>query len=310
MKVFVWVPLLGSVVLGLGAPALARRLTPKTTAMTLTGAAVIATACWLYTLGLLAATLAGRIGPLTHLGHWSAEVLQAGDPVSPVVGLLATAALVLVTPVCFTVGVQRTRALLTAERLIRSHRDTVLLVLDDPTPDAYAIGGITGGRIAVSTGMLAALDDAERTALLAHEQAHVAGRHHVLRLATGLAAAINPLLRRLPAIVETATERWADEHAAATTGDRHLVARALSRAALAALRAARGPQTTVPVAAFHRGDVASRVAALLQPPPPVRRRPVALVILLGCAVIAATIGASHDLERLFEHAGRAYLTLR
>ena len=65
--------------------------------------------------------------------------------------------------------------------------------------------------------MLRSLDGAQRRALLAHERSHPRHRHHLHHTACQFAAAVNPLLRRLPAAVELATERWADEDAAAAS---------------------------------------------------------------------------------------------
>ncbi|PJT49548.1 hypothetical protein CWI85_16830, partial [Streptomyces albidoflavus] len=92
-------------------------------------------------------------------------------------------------------------------------------VLPDPEPYAYALPG-RPGRIVVSRAMLESLDADERHALLAHEQAHLDGRHHRLLLAVRLAACLNPLLRPLRSAVGYGAERWADEDAAMAVGDR------------------------------------------------------------------------------------------
>ncbi len=69
-----------------------------------------------------------------------------------------------------------------------------LVVVDDTVPDAYALPGLPG-RVVVSTGMLDALNDADRKAMLAHERAHLACHHYAFVAAAHLAAACNPLLR-------------------------------------------------------------------------------------------------------------------
>lgn len=99
------------------------------------------------------------------------------------------------------------------------------------------------GRIVVSTAMLEALDEPGRRALLAHERAHVRGRHYIFAAAARLAAAANPLVRPLAGAVEYAVERWADEHAADELGDRRQVATAIATAAIATKRTGphRGP---------------------------------------------------------------------
>src|SRR5206468_692329 len=111
-----------------------------------------------------------------------------------------------------------------------------LVVIEDPEPMAYAVPGFSG-RIVVSTAMLRTLSAVERRALLAHEAAHLRYRHHVYTQLTDVASSANPLLRPLRAAVALSVERWADESAAAETGDRRLVARALARAGIAHSRA-------------------------------------------------------------------------
>jgi len=70
----------------------------------------------------------------------------------------------------------------------------------------------------------------------AHERSHLRHRHHWYLVATEMAVAVVPPLRRLADQVRFATERWADEDAAAALGgDRDLVARAIARAALASV---------------------------------------------------------------------------
>ncbi|KDN82699.1 M56 family metallopeptidase [Kitasatospora cheerisanensis] len=179
-----------------------------------------------------------------------------------------------------------------------------LTVLDDDRADAYALPG-RPPRIVATRGMLAALSAPERAALLAHERAHLTGRHHLLLAAAEYAAACHPALRPLRAALGYHLERWADECAAAEVGDRALTARAIGRAALAASRA---PPTRAPAGpAAAGGPVPQRVRALLAPGPPRRRRAVrtlAALALAGClAATAATAAeAGHDLHRAVETA--------
>ncbi|WP_308129794.1 M48 family metalloprotease [Kitasatospora aureofaciens] len=160
------------------------------------------------------------------------------------------------------------------------------------------------GRIVVSTGMLAALDPAERQILLAHERAHLRHHHHLFVALAQLAAAANPLLRPLAATVSYTIERWADESATAVA-DRPQVARTVGKAALAAKRT----RTRIPAAALgilgrltpsSSGPVPRRVAALLAPPPRHRALPftASAGLLLATGLCAAE--AAHDLESLLE----------
>ncbi|GAA2092694.1 M56 family metallopeptidase [Streptomyces albiaxialis] len=179
-------------------------------------------------------------------------------------------------------------------RRVRTHAHRALAglppegpaVLPDPAPYAYALPG-TGARparVVVSTGMLSALAEDERGALLAHERAHLAGRHHRHLLAARLAACANPLLRPLREAVAYNAERWADEDAAREIGDRRVTARAVAKAALVAGEGGRAPG----IAAFAAGGpVPRRVAALLGPVPPSRSWPPAASLAGGAAFLAA-----------------------
>ena len=126
---------------------------------------------------------------------------------------------------------------------------------------AFAVPG-RPGHIVVSKGTLDCLDVDERRAMFAHERAHLDHHHHHHRYVhlARLAAAAVPIVRPLVQQVRFATERWADEVAAAEVGDRHVVTSAIARAALARHDGVRPPA----VALSGEGDVA-RVEALLQP---------------------------------------------
>ncbi|MET7527050.1 M56 family metallopeptidase [Streptomyces sp900116325] len=183
--------------------------------------------------------------------------------------------------------------------------DGELAVVRDSRPDAYALPGLPGspGRIVVTTGMLRALDPAERDALLAHERAHLAGRHHLFLAAAEVAALCHPALRSLRAPMGYALERCADEAAAVAVGDRRVAARAIGRAALAA-RAAEEVEGRPRVAlAATAGPVPRRIAALLgraTPRPRVGRA--AAAALLACLALsgAAALDATHDLHSSIE----------
>ncbi|MEV7596717.1 M56 family metallopeptidase [Kitasatospora sp. NPDC089797] len=199
------------------------------------------------------------------------------------------------------------------ERL-RPPAEHPLTVLDDDRADAFALPGRprrpgrTGepGRIVVTSGMLRALSGPERAALLAHERAHLTGRHHVFLALAEHAADLHPALRPLRTPLGYHLERWADEVAAARVGDRAVTARAVGRAALAA---SRSPWPARPrlVAAAHSGPVPRRVAALLQPrpstAPATRLRAVALALAACLALTTgATLEATADLHHTVEAA--------
>jgi Zn-dependent protease with chaperone function len=167
-----------------------------------------------------------------------------------------------------------------------------LVVVDDPTPAAVAVPGWPG-RILVSSGMLRALPVDEQRVLLAHERCHLDHAHWLFRFAVRLAAAACPAARPLVSACDQALERWADESAAATTGDRHLTARAVARAALARHDTGLAP-------GFTEGQVSARVAALLAPPARRRWTPGVVPLLLLAVAAGCALEAGHDVKDLFE----------
>jgi Zn-dependent protease with chaperone function len=185
-----------------------------------------------------------------------------------------------------------------------------LVIVEDEAPDAYALPGLPG-RVVVSTGMLRTLDKAEHDILLAHERAHLAAHHYLFVALAGLGAAANPLLRPFATAVTYTVERWADEQAARTTGDRRRVARAVGKAALAAHGAPAPRLSTLgfrgvlgrrgPLAGA--GPVPRRVAALLAPP--LARRPGLALATAACLALTvmSTAAAAHDLDALLEVVG-------
>src|SRR6266478_3334125 len=109
----------------------------------------------------------------------------------------------------------------------------LVVVVPGHSIEAYALPG-SPGRIVVSGRLLDVLDDRGRAALLAHEHAHLTGRHHLFTTVAHLAAAANPLLLPVARAVDYTVERWADECAATITGDRRLVASTIGQVALLA----------------------------------------------------------------------------
>ncbi|MEV7831715.1 M48 family metalloprotease [Streptomyces subrutilus] len=147
--------------------------------------------------------------------------------------------------------------------------DGDLLVVAGARPEAFALPGWRGrrGRVVVSTGMLGALGPAERDVLFGHERAHLADRHHLLAATAHLAAAVHPALRSLRPVLDFHLERWADERAASSVGDRRLAAGAIARAALAAATTERPGRGRGPLLSVGAGPVPRRVEALLRPAP-------------------------------------------
>ncbi|WDV50194.1 M56 family metallopeptidase [Streptomyces coeruleorubidus] len=314
----VYLPLLFPVAAAVGARPLAERLEPRLATWLLTASALALAALSWAALGVLAVAGVVRLPLAALVGGWSVGTVRAGDPVSTAEAVVA--GLVLAAAVVAGVRMlgRRVRALAAAalEAACLPGPDR-LVVIDNPAPDAYALPGIPG-RIVVSTGMLDALDDADREAMLAHERAHLACHHYAFVAVAQLAATCNPLLRPVAAAVAYTIERWADERAATTCGNRRQVARAIGKAALATahtpsrkglpgavlglLGRRRSPLATA-------GPVPRRVAALLAEP---RAYSLPLSLpLLPLVAAAAVVGSSalcafaaaHDLHLLLKLAG-------
>ncbi|MFE9450154.1 M56 family metallopeptidase [Streptomyces sp. NPDC006739] len=314
----VYLPLLFPVPAAWAARPLAERLEPRLATWLLTASALALAALSCAALGVLLVAGVVRLPLAALAGDWSVGTVRAGDSVSTAEAVVAG----LVLAVALTAGTRmlwrRMRALAGAvfEAACLPGAGRVV-VTADAAPDAYALPGLPG-RIVVSTGMLEALDDADREAMLAHESAHLACHHYAFVAAAQLAATCNPLLRPVTAAVSYTIERWADERAATVCGDRRQVARAIGKAALATAR--RPPRQSLSGAVLGllgrrhsplkaAGPVPRRVAALLAEPP-VYSLPLNLP-LLPLAGAAAVVGSSavcafaaaHDLHLLLKVAG-------
>ncbi len=155
------------------------------------------------------------------------------------------------------------RAALLAGRALEG---TGAVVLEDPRPVAYCVAG-RPSTIVVSSGALAVLDPPQLAAVLAHERAHLACRHHLLATVTrSLAAALPgvPLFTQGADEVGRLAELAADDTAVRSVGRPALVA------ALLAMTTGGTTQAALPTAggalAAAALAVASRVERLLNPP--------------------------------------------
>ena len=304
-----YLPLVIPALAGAAARPLAARLEPRHATWLLTMAAVALAACSMAALALLAAYAAAKLPFLAAAGDYSTEVMRRGDPIPAAAGVAAALAL---TGAAVAVAVMfRNRARALAESYRRAaglHPEDGIVVVPGPAIEAYALPGLPG-RIVVSGRLLDCLDDGRRAALIAHEQAHLASRHHLFSAVARLAAAANPLLLPVARAVDYTVERWADEHAAAVTSDRRLVAQTIGQVALLAGTGRRrvagmalgviGPRAPR-VSLAWAGPVPRRVAALLTAPP--RRQ---TILLAACTVIVLIAGvaallAARDLHALVE----------
>jgi hypothetical protein len=274
--------------------------------------------CAAAALALAAGFAAARQPFLAELGHYSLEPFSTRDPVSAAGGIGAALALAAAAAAVLALSRHRVRALLLSyRRAARLNARDGIVVLPGPDLDAYALPGWPG-RVVVSGGLLDLLEPRRRAALIAHERAHLAGRHHLFTITAWMAAAACPLLIPVARTVEFTVERWADEKAAAATGDRRLVAETIGQVAV--MTAARGAARSTARSAVGlgvtgpgrrpsvawAGPVPRRVAALLAAPPRAQRR----VLLAACAAVMllaglAVLDAARDLHALLELAQAA-----
>jgi len=313
-------PLIIPVLASAAARPLAHRLEPRQATWLLCAAAVVLAGCAAAALALAAGFAAARLPVLAALGGYSLAPVSAHDPVPLAAGIAAALALAGATTAVAARSRHRARALLRSYR--RAARLTArdgIVVLPGPALEAYALPGWPG-RVVISGELLGRLEPRRRAALIAHERAHLAGRHHLFTIVAWMAAAACPLLVPVARAVEFTVERWADEEAAAATGDRRLVAETIGQVAVLATERDRGARgalrlgITGPAAArrasvtparrasmARAGPVPRRVAALLAAPP----RPRRLVLLAACAAVVllaglAVLDAAQDLHALVE----------
>lgn len=294
-------PPLVSVVLGVVAGPLERRLPPATAARLLTASALVTALATGFVLAVAGFVALSQVPVVAAVGHWSRAALHHGGTPT-LLGALAGILVVTLLARAVRRATVALRHLWVAEVTCRRLGPGAagLVVTDDSVPDAYAVQGLRG-RIVVSRAMLSGLPADERRVLLAHEASHLRHRHHVYLQLAQLAAAANPALRQVTGAVSAAVERWADEDAATEVGDRRLAARALAMASLLRHRSPTSSRSR-PAAALAAvtSGVVLRTQALLGPAPRPRRALVATTTaLVMCAALAAALTA-YDTEHQFE----------
>ncbi|MFD7714112.1 M56 family metallopeptidase [Streptomyces sp. NPDC059785] len=286
MGVFVFLPL----VLPLSAWPVARlaeqHLHPRTATRLLTGVATVMALCSTLCLALLMVVGTAQLPGNPLPDGWSDPEVRAAVPYDEIAGKAAIPALMLVLAACARTLWRHRRVGRGAHRALTGLPGRTVAVLPAPEPYAYALpGGRDGGRVVVTTALLDALATPERRALFAHERAHLSARHHRYLLAVRLAARANPFLGPLRTAVVYTAERWADEEAARVVGSRHVVARAIGKAALLS----RGTSLPAFAGLAAAGPVPRRVAALLAPAPAARSWPSAFTSV-GLAAWGAAVG--------------------
>ncbi|WP_426502903.1 M48 family metalloprotease [Dactylosporangium sp. McL0621] len=274
----------------------ARRATaarrPEAAARALTAAALLAAACSSACLGMLAATLLDDL-PALERHEDRAAVLGRVLP-EPVPGWLALAAVLLLAWFAVRLAREAWRRDRAAAVLHGAGRPRAgLLVAAWAQARAVAVPPHRGrdGHILVTTGLLELLDAQEQAVVYAHEQAHLRRGHHRVAALAAAAAAINPLLRPVPAAVDVLIERSADEDAARDVGDRILVAHTIGKVALGDETAARDDGGL----GFTGSATIRRVTALLRPPSG-RVLPLLALAAAGLAVAATGLALVEFVE--------------
>ncbi len=179
---------------------------------------------------------------------------------------------------------RRQRALLT----LLAHGDPKVpgaLVVDYPTAAAYCLPGLRS-QIVVSVGTLELLGRGELAAVLAHERAHVRERHDLVLLPfTALRRAFprSATCAEADRAVALLVEMLADDRALRARPARELVSALVRFGTASTCRAPAG------ALAAGEGEVAARVARLLQPVRPLPAGAVAAICLAAGLLVAAPV---------------------
>jgi beta-lactamase regulating signal transducer with metallopeptidase domain len=258
--------------------------------------AVYLAGCWSAIAALVLAGAALAV-PTTALGGGLSATIGAciirlrtayatpGGAVVAGLGLAASGALVvrlLVTAARLVVRTGRQARRQVELALMVGHRQPELgaVVVDDEHPTAFCVGG---GRptVVLTSAALDVLSHDELYAVLAHERAHLAHRHHrLLTVAAVLRGALPvlPLLREAPTELGRLVEMHADDDAA----QRHDPS--LLASALVLLASATSSAVQQPVLAVAATDVLARMHRLLAPAPPLAMANRRLAVLAAVAL--------------------------
>src|SRR6266545_1366022 len=235
----------------------------------------------LYKKGWLRREPAGRAfryRPVTSREEYSARLMHEALDASgnPAAALLAVAGLLLAR-LAFTAY----RAIPGAIRWRRHHIAGLHLVgrggprpdvtvVDHPIPNAYLVAARPTPLVVVTSAAVESLSDGELAAVIAHERAHAAGRHHLLIAALRLlhdAFPASRLFSQAHAEVSRLVEERADD-----TATRHHNPLDLARALVTIAEgtahdpADRAPAAPAPALGAAGGEAAARVHRLINPP--------------------------------------------
>lgn len=180
--------------------------------------------------GVLASCLAFLCDVLLGHAGRGPQVLLVAAAVGGVVAVSVTAVRLVRSFISLRV---RTRDHVDAVRLVgRQISDDGVFLVDSPERIAYCASGRLS-VIVVTTGAVAALDADQFAAVLAHERAHLAGRHHLVAGALRSIAAVFPrfaLMTRGATEVSRMLEMCADDAAVRRFGHNTLLSGLMSLA--------------------------------------------------------------------------------
>ena len=156
------------------------------------------------------------------------------------------------------------------------------VLVEHPEPAAYCVSG-RHPMVIVTTGALRALDAGQLDAVLAHERAHLAGRHHRLLAMARIAGQVLPflpLMRDADAQVARLVELHADDAATRASDPRSLAT------ALVVLATGASPE---PVLAAAATDAVQRIHRLLGPAEQLGRVHRQLLRAIAAALVLAPV---------------------
>lgn len=160
------------------------------------------------------------------------------------------------------------------------------LVVDYPSAAAYCLPGLRSRIVVVSAGTLKLLGRGELAAVLAHERAHLRERHDLVLLPfTALRRAFprSAMCARAHRAVALLVEMLADDRALRARPARELVSALVRFGTAGACPAPAG------ALAAAQGEVAARVARLIQPVRPLPRPAIAAICLSAALLVAAPV---------------------
>jgi len=161
------------------------------------------------------------------------------------------------------------------------------VLVEHPEPAAYCVAG-RHPTVILTTGAVAALDPAQLRAVLAHERAHLAGRHHRLLAMARIGRQVLPfvpLMRDADLQVARLVELHADDAATRASDPRSLAT------ALVVLATAGSPEPALAAAATDAVQRIHRLLGPAEPLGPVRRhllRATAAALALTPVLLALT----------------------